>query len=189
MSDVDHLLLIHVLDSIRADARRGVEIGYFINISTESLKDSAFMGDLLEFIKRNREYAQNIIFELRQDEFNALPPPLMAVVQGLGQTGCRFSIDNIDNPNMDVMKLQKLRIEFIKLDAAKLLSLIETSEGENLISRLKNRLDAANITLIVEKMETEREVVELLEFDIEFGEGYLFGKPDLEVAYRPKQAA
>lgn len=189
MADVDHLLLMHVLDSIRADARRGVEIGYFMNISTDSLKDSAFMGDLLEFIKRNREYAQYLIFELRQVDFNLLSPQLMAVVQGLGQTGCRFSIDNIDNPNLDVVKLQKLRIEFIKLDAAKLISLVETAEGETLISRLKNRLDAANITLIVEKMETEHDVRELLDFEIDFGEGFLFGKPDLEVAYRPKKAA
>lgn len=189
IADVDHLLLLHVLDSIRADARRGVEIGYFMNISTESLKDAAFMGDLLEFIKRNREFSQHLIFEMRQVDFNLLSPQLMAVIQGLGQTGCRFSIDNIDNPNLDVVKLQKLRIEFIKLDAAKLISLVETSEGEALVSRLKNRLDAANITLIVEKMETERDVKELLDFEIDFGEGYLFGKPDLEVAYRPKKAA
>ena len=146
------------------------------------------MGDLLEFIKRNREFAQHLIFEIRQDEFNALSPQLMAVIQGLGQTGCRFSIDNIDNPNLDVIKLQKLRIEFIKLDAAKLISLIATAEGENLITRLKNRLDAANITLIVEKMETEHDVKELLDYEIDFGEGYLFGKPDLEIAYRPKKA-
>ncbi len=189
MADVDHLLLVHVLDSIRSDARRNVELGYFLNIAVSSLKDPAFMGDLLEFIKRNRDLSQNLIFEIKQSEFNDLSPQMMAVMQGLGQTGCRFSIDNIDNPNLDVVKLQKLRIEFIKLDAAKLISLTATSEGEALISRLKNRLDAANITLIVEKMENEREVVELLDFDVEYGEGYLFGKPDLEIAYRPKKAA
>lgn len=189
MADVDHLLLVHVLDSIRSDARRNVELGYFLNIAVSSLKDPAFMGDLLEFIKRNRDLSQNLIFEIKQSEFNDLSPQMMAVMQGLGQTGCRFSIDNIDNPNLDVVKLQKLRIEFIKLDAAKLISLTATSEGEALISRLKNRLDAANITLIVEKMENEREVVELLDFDVEYGEGHLFGKPDLEIAYRPKKAA
>ncbi len=189
MADVDHLLLVHVLDSIRSDARRNVELGYFLNIAVSSLKDPAFMGDLLEFIKRNRDLSQNLIFEIKQSEFNDLSPQMMAVMQGLGQTGCRFSIDNIDNPNLDVVKLQKLRIEFIKLDAAKLISLTATSEGEALINRLKNRLDAANITLIVEKMENEREVVELLDFDVEYGEGYLFGKPDLEIAYRPKKAA
>lgn len=189
IADVDHLLLLHVLDSIRSDARRGIEIGYFVNIATETLKDAAFMADLLEFIKRNRDLTQYLVFEITQKEFNALSPQLMAIIQGLSQTGCRFSIDNIDNPNLDVMKLQKLKIEFIKLDAAKLISLVGTTEGETLVSRLKNRLDAANITLIVEKMETERDVKELLDFEIDFGEGFLFGKPDLEIAYRPKKAA
>ncbi len=189
MSDVDHLLLIHVLDSIRSDARRGIEMGYFINISADTLKDAAFMGDLLEFIKRNRDLSQYLIFELQQSEFNKLPPQLMAVIKGLHQTGCRFSIDNINNPQMDVVKLQSLGIEFIKLDAEKLIHLAGNPEGVTLINRLKTRLDAADITLIIEKLENERELRELLDFEVDYGEGFLFGKPDLEVAYRPKRAA
>ncbi len=189
ITDVDHLLLIHVLDSIRADARRNVEIGYFINISADTLKDPAFMGDLLEFIKRNRELSQYLIFELQQAEFNKLTDQVVAVIRALGQTGCRFSIDNIDNPNLDVTKLQKMKIEFIKLDAGKLISLTMTAEGETMINRLKTRLDSANITLILEKIETEKDMRELLDFEIDYGEGYLFGKPDLEIAYRPKKAA
>ena len=33
------------------------------------------------------------------------------------------------------------------------------------------------ITLVVEKVETERELVELLDHSIDFGQGYLFGEP------------
>ena len=32
-------------------------------------------------------------------------------------------------------------------------------------------------TLVVEKVETERELVELLDHSIHFGQGYLFGEP------------
>ena len=147
------------------------------------------MADLIEFLKRNRDASSRLIFEIRQEEFNNLTPQLMAIIQGLSQTGCQFSIDNIENPNLDIVKLQKLKIEFIKIDAAKLISLVETPEGESIVSRLKTRLDSVNITLIVEKMETEHDVKELLDFDIEYGEGFLFGKPDLEIAYRPKKSA
>jgi cyclic-di-GMP phosphodiesterase TipF (flagellum assembly factor) len=43
--------------------------------------------------------------------------------------------------------------------------------------------------MIVEKIEDERAVVELLDFEVDYGEGYLFGKPDHEAAYRLRQAA
>lgn len=189
IADVDHLLLLHVLDSIRADARRKVELGYFINISAATLKDTAFMGDLLEFIRRSRELSQYLILELQQTEFEKLSGPLTAIVKALSQAGCRFSIDNVQNPRMDLTKFQNLNIEFIKIDAEKLVMLTKTSEGETILQRLLERLDSANITLIVEKMESENDVKQLLDFDIAYGEGHLFGKPDLEVAYRPKKAA
>ena len=189
ISDVDHLLLLHVMDSIRADARRGIELGYFINISTPTLKDTAYMSDLLEFIGRNRDLSQFLIFELKQKDYLSMSAQLQTVMEGLGRAGCRFSIDNIDNPNMDIVRLQKSNVEFVKLDAAKLVTVISTPEGETLINRIKEKLENANITMIVEKMESEVDLRKLMDIDLGYGEGYLFGKPDLEVAYRPKKAA
>jgi cyclic-di-GMP phosphodiesterase TipF (flagellum assembly factor) len=40
-------------------------------------------------------------------------------------------------------------------------------------------MDSAGIDLIVEKIETEQMLVELLEYSIDFGQGYLFGEPRL----------
>lgn len=189
ISDVDHLLLMHVLDSIRADARRGVEIGYFINISSATLQDVGFMSDLLEFIKRSRDLAPGLIFELQQADLSSLSYQSMEIIRGLGKAGCRFSVDNIVDTYVDVKLFRSLNIEFVKLDAAKLVLLADAPEGEALIQRLKANLDSVNMTLIVEKLESERDLKELLDFEVDYGEGYLFGKPDLEIAYRPKRAA
>ena len=40
-------------------------------------------------------------------------------------------------------------------------------------------MDVAGVDLIVEKIETEQMLVELLDYDIDFGQGYLFGEPRL----------
>ena len=61
--------------------------------------------------------------------------------------------------------------------------------GDMDVARLKSQLDKSNLTLIVEKLETEHDLRELLDFEIDFGEGYLFGRPDLEMAYRPRRSA
>ena len=42
---------------------------------------------------------------------------------------------------------------------------------------MKRRLDRAGIDLIVEKIETEQMLLELLDYNIDFGQGYLFGEP------------
>ncbi len=40
-------------------------------------------------------------------------------------------------------------------------------------------MDGADVDLIVEKIETERMLMELLDYHIDFGQGYLFGEPRL----------
>lgn len=189
LSEVDHLLLLHALDSIRADARRDAEIGYFLNISARTLKDVGFMSDLLEFIKAQRDLADRLIFELRQDEFMSLSSPLQEVMKGLARLGCCFSIDHVENPQADFARFEQMNVRFIKIDAARLVALGDSREGLDMIERIKGRLDDAGIILIAERMETERDLRELLDFDLDYGEGYLFGKPDLEIAYRPRKAA
>ncbi|HCX66812.1 MAG TPA: diguanylate phosphodiesterase, partial [Rhodobiaceae bacterium] len=42
---------------------------------------------------------------------------------------------------------------------------------------LKELLKRNGIQLIVDKIENEREVVDVLDYDVEFGQGYLFGEP------------
>ena len=75
-------------------------------------------------------------------------------------------------------------INFLKIDAGELVNLCRTEHGEMDLARFKSRLDRSGLELIVEKFETEQDLIELLDFEIDYGEGYLFGRPDLEMAYR-----
>lgn len=40
--------------------------------------------------------------------------------------------------------------------------------------------------MIVERVETESGVRELLDFSVDYGQGYLFGKPDMYATYRDR---
>ena len=57
-----------------------------------------------------------------------------------------------------------------------------------LTRRLKKHLDAFGIDMIVEKIEGEDMLRELLDFNIDYGQGYLFGKPDHSAAFHKKAA-
>jgi cyclic-di-GMP phosphodiesterase TipF (flagellum assembly factor) len=187
--EVDRILLHNVLDSVRVNKKRDMSINYFINISTTTLKDFPFMSTLLQFLRSDRDLAPHLIFEFRQSEFATLNEQVKALLKGLARTGCQFSIDNVTQPNLNYADLRDLNVRFVKMDSSDLIKILETDGGTDQIHKLKKRLDAEDMTLIVEKVETERDVRELLDFEIDFGEGYLFGKPNLEIAYRPRKSA
>jgi cyclic-di-GMP phosphodiesterase TipF (flagellum assembly factor) len=184
ISEIDRLLLLRAIEGLRADARRDAGIGYFLNISARTLKDMGFMNDLLEFARSNLDLTPYLIFELQQKEFETLPDNITAVMKGLSRLGCSFSLDHVGAGGIDSDRLRDLNIKFLKIEAARLARMEPRSVG-----KLKEGLDHAGITLIVERLEIERDLRELLDFEIDYGEGFLFGKPDLEIAYRSKKAA
>lgn len=189
IENVDHLLLLHVLETVRNDARRGIDIGYFINISSRCLKDKNYMTDLLEFVRTRRELAEHLVFELQYADIKNLSTACFKLIDGLAHIGCKFSVDNISDPNFNADDLAEKGFSFLKFNAKKLMEMCSSSRGEMEVARMKSSLDKSRLTLIVEKLETEHDLKELLDFEIDLGEGYLFGRPDLEMAYRPRRQA
>ncbi|MBT6442523.1 MAG: EAL domain-containing protein, partial [Alphaproteobacteria bacterium] len=81
------------------------------------------------------------------------------------------------NLSLDLRTLTRRNFGFVKLDAGMLLQVMRQDDGPRQIDAMIEQLTDHRITLIVEKVETERELVELLDHNIHFGQGYLFGEP------------
>ena len=79
----------------------------------------------------------------------------------------------------DLAALARDQVKYIKIDAHRILEHVEIDGGVADIQKLKRALDRAGIDLIVEKIETEKQLVELLDFNIDYGEGFLLGEPRL----------
>lgn len=183
LATLDNLQLIRCLEVLEEKLYAHNTTPYIININSEALADRGFMGDLVAFLTRAKDTARRLIFELSQEDLQNMPPELAKVMDGLSRLGCRFSMDRVRSRKIDLDMLSGRHIRFIKLDAAWLIKEARTKNGFSRIVRLKKQLDSAGIDLVVEKIENEGQIRELLDFNIDFGQGYLFGKPDMLSAY------
>jgi cyclic-di-GMP phosphodiesterase, flagellum assembly factor TipF len=187
---IDNLLLLRCLQLLRGKAGRDPDvIPYMLNISAATLSDRGFMGDLVSFLSGNRLVAARLVFELPQAELEAMDKATLAVLDGLSQLGCRFAMDGVRRRRLDIEMLTARHVRFIKLDAAWLIREGGTRFGAARVARLKKHLDAAGIDLIVEKIEDEATLRTLLDYDINFGQGWLFGKPDTAIAWHAANRA
>ncbi len=175
---IDNLLLLRCLQLLHTRRKGESDVAYILNIAGATLSDRGFMGDLVNFLSQNRPMAARLIFEIPQKDMTALGEIIVPVMRGLTQLGCRFSMDGVRQRRLDVNQLKSRQIRFIKMDAAWLIKEGKAQDGFSRIIRLKKQLDAAGIDMIVEKIENENILRELLDFNIDFGQGYLFGKPD-----------
>ena len=95
----------------------------------------------------------------------------------MAQRGYRFSIDHVSDLRIEPRELADRGVRFIKVPAALLLDPKQTSTSDIHPSDLSDLLGRFGIDLIAERIEGERAVVDLLDYDVRFGQGFLFAPP------------
>lgn len=172
IAPIDNLLLFRAVQLVRRARARNAHVGFFCNVSRHTLKDRDFLADFIEFLEENPDLAPSLIFEIAQGDWDPGDPELQRYMASLSGIGVRFSMDRVEDFEIDGAMLRRRGFRFVKGAAPAFLA-----EGGPDAHRLKRRLLLDGIELIVEKVESERELVELLEFDVALGQGFLFGEP------------
>lgn len=175
---LDNILLLRCVQLIRESERRDVNVGFFLNISANTLSDAAFMREFLDFMSLNSRLIPKIVFELSQSTIQTGGPLRGKIIEGLTKLGFGFSMDNVTSLDVDFGRTERAGLQFIKLDTATLLSELSGSLP-HAAGRLLEEARRRHIDLVAEKVENEGQVVELLEHQIDFAQGFLFGEPRL----------
>lgn len=173
IATLDNLLLFSCIRVIRNMKNRRSDVRFFCNVSSASLRDADFFPQFVDFIESNPDLADRLVLEFAQNDIEKAGANLQGDLDLLGKLGFRFSMDHIADLDMDLAELAARHFEYVKVPPA----LFVSGQGGARPRDFKLSLERAGIDLIVEKIEDERTVVNLLEFDVDYGQGYLFGEP------------
>ncbi len=182
---IDNLLLFRCVQIVRRLAKTDRKIGIFCNISLASLSDESFFPQFLDFLDQNRDLAGSLIFELGQPAFKERGAVEARNMAKLADLGFRFSLDKVTDLDLDFADLGRTDVKFVKIAAGVLLEQLLEVEGRMALKSMRD-LQAADfaaltrrygVEVIAEKVEAERQVIDVLELDIAYGQGHLFGEP------------
>ncbi|OYX36228.1 MAG: diguanylate phosphodiesterase [Caulobacterales bacterium 32-69-10] len=182
---IDNLLLFRCVQIVRRLAKQDRKIGIFCNISLASLGDESFFPQFLEFLSQNRDLSGALIFELGQAAFEERGGVEARNMAKLSDLGFRFSIDKVTDLELDFQDLNRADVKFLKVSAEVLLAQVLEVEGRMAMRNMRD-LQAADfssltrrygVEVVAEKIEAERQVIDVLELDIAYGQGHLFGEP------------
>jgi cyclic-di-GMP phosphodiesterase TipF (flagellum assembly factor) len=192
MSVVDNLLLFRCIQIVRRLTQKHREVAVFCNISAHTLSDPEFFPQFLDFMHHHRDLAGQIIFEFTQDAVLAARAPEEANLRYLANLGFRLSMDQVTKLDVDLGRARRLGFHFLKLRAETLIFGMKHANAAVAAEDFKDHLSRNGISLIAERVEDERTVVQLLEYNVDFAQGYLFGEPkplrDVAEANDPRHA-
>jgi cyclic-di-GMP phosphodiesterase TipF (flagellum assembly factor) len=176
---IDNMLLFRSVQLVRRSQRRRQNLGFFCNVSAHTLADRAFFRDFVDFMTRNAELAQDMVFEFPQATIVGRDRELEQSLARLGAMGFRFSIDQVASFRFDYEWLTAHRFKFVKIDASGLAAQLKEPASQGAMRNFRRALGGAGLSLVAEKLETEQVLLDLLDFQVEYGQGYLFGEPRL----------
>jgi cyclic-di-GMP phosphodiesterase TipF (flagellum assembly factor) len=188
MSVVDNLLLFRCVQIVRRMMQKSRDMGVFCNISGDTLADTEFFPQFLEYMHHNRDLAGQIVFEFEQEAVLKAGAKGEENLSYLASLGFSLSMDHVDTLALDFGKFHALGFRYIKVRAETLVNGMAGAGAAVAAEDLKKLLARHGINLIAERVESEKTVVQLLDFNVDFGQGYLFGEPRA-VRDEPKQPA
>ena len=176
MPKIDNLMLFRCVQVLRRLLMKNREIGLFCNIAPSTLNDPEFFPQFSQFMEANRALAPSLMLELPQDAWRSLGPIEQESLSALAERGFRFSMDQVNDLRMEPRELAERSIRFVKIQAALLLNKAAAPTDIH-AGDLSDLLGRFGVSLIAERIETEAVVVDLLDYDVRFGQGFLFSPP------------
>jgi cyclic-di-GMP phosphodiesterase TipF (flagellum assembly factor) len=177
MPKIDNLVIFRCVQVVRRLLLKNSEIGLFCNLSGSTLTDSNVFPQFLEFLEANRAIAPSLVLEFAQTAVRGMGPIEHESLAALAERGFTFSMDNVTDLRIEPRELANRGFRFIKIQANLLLNRSGTATSDIHPADLSDLVGRFGIDLIAERIESEGSVVDLLDYDVRYGQGFLFAPP------------
>ena len=177
MPVIDNLLLFRCVQIVRKLSAKSNRRGILCRISSHSLLDSDFFPQFLEFMTENKALKDQLMFEFSHDTLDLAGAEGENNLASLAALGFAFVLSNVSDLKLDMAWLRRQGFRLIKVDAHMLGVLGQDPTHDIAVDNFLTRLTRQNLELIVDGIVDESSVLDIVERNIKWGEGKLFGGP------------
>ncbi len=142
-----------------------------MNISDSTLVSSS-LATALDGIDPGR-----VVLELSEETLIKSYEETRRAVDSLRERGVRLAVDDVGSGDIDLWHILSLEPAFIKIDITLVRGIGQTPRNRALIRGLSTMAQDLGVLVVAVGVETGEERDQLLELGVEFGQGYLFGRP------------
>jgi cyclic-di-GMP phosphodiesterase TipF (flagellum assembly factor) len=182
---IDNMLMFRAVQIVRKLAEKDRRIGIFCNLAPRALSDETFFPQFFEFLREHKDTASAMIFELPQEAFVTRSSQEARAMARLADLGYRFSIDKVTRLDVDLVDMERAGVRFFKA-AGPILIEDMVKKGVRPKSTITREIAANDvpavfvrfgIEMIAERIESEDVAAEIVDLDIPYAQGHLFGQP------------
>ncbi|GFZ77309.1 hypothetical protein GCM10011497_01210 [Elstera cyanobacteriorum] len=174
LATINNMLLVRSVQFVRRMRRQRTQVAYVCEIVGETLRDRDFFTDFTAFMRENTDLAGSLHFQITQHDAYRMDARTDRELADLAKLGFRFVLDKVTNLDLFISDLSQKGFRYVKIDAPVLVEKLSKQPDPRVLRR---NLDLGAIDLMVDGIEKDAQLVSILDYGVDFGQGALFGLP------------
>ena len=151
--------------------------GFSINLSGNSLSDHEFLDYVENLIENAEVPAHKICFEITETSAIINLNYATEFIRVLKKKGCKFSLDDFGSGLSSYAYIQKLPVDFIKIDGIFIRNLVNSENDQALVRSINELAHFMGMETVAEFVESH-EILEVLKsIGVDHSQGYGIRKP------------
>lgn len=180
MAQVDRWVIHNVLDWMEHHAEIVAKSdGFSINLSGNSMSDDTFLEFILGEFAASTVPPELICFEITETAAITNLADATEFIRVLKQTGCKFSLDDFGSGLSSYAYIQKLPVDFIKIDGIFIRNLASNEQDRALVKSINELAHFMGMKTVAEYVENYEILEVLKEIGVDHSQGFGIKKPSL----------
>jgi len=162
----------------------GSDIDVSINITLSDITHPGFMEEVINMCGTIQGRKSNLILEILESEELVEIDLCRDFIKTVHELGCRIAIDDFGSGYSNFCTILNLPVDIVKIDGALMKSVESDKNALNMIESITSFCHKSDKLIVAEYIENEYLHNIAMNYDIQYCQGYHFGKPsDIPVSH------
>ena len=148
-----------------------------INLSGQSIGDTALLQFILENIKKTNVPADVLCFEITENSVIANLEEANQFIKTLKKLGCKFALDDFGTGLSSFSYLKNLNVDFVKLDGEIVRDIAKDKTSYAMVEAINKVAHVMGIKTIAEHVETVATLNALKKISVDYAQGFVIDRP------------
>lgn len=154
------------------------------NLSGLSLQSPKFREDMKALLENTPGIAERLVVEITETAEIEQEDEAVRMIELLREHDIPVCLDDFGAGAAAFRYLRAFKVDYVKVDGIYVANALQSERDRGFISAMVDLAKTVGAQVVAERIETEAEAALMLELGVRYGQGYLFGKPEMELASR-----
>jgi diguanylate cyclase (GGDEF)-like protein len=148
-----------------------------VNVSKRQVAQPDFVDDVRQILAEHHLEGTQLALEITESVIMENPDSIAEVLEQLKDLGVEIHMDDFGTGYSSLSYLHRFPLDVLKIDRAFVSSMSDNTDYADIIHTVVALAHTLSMRVIVEGVETERQLARLMALNCDFAQGYYFSKP------------